>query len=189
MCDYRHWQYREESFEVSQSLKITYLLVFDFVFFWWQFALVTVGRGCLPNLVGDGTVENSRGANWILRLFYEEIGSHIGDGIYQKKSKSGCKSRISCKNSSRNKYKWSTHSQTESLQMGTEWIIHSTSYSIISVREGWWIALSCSWFERFFGRGQYEKSYCFLALQFHPDKNQHSQVSDVTKIINKAKEE
>ena len=41
-------------------------------FFWWRFAPVAVGRGCLPKLVGDGTAENSWGANWIPRLFYEE---------------------------------------------------------------------------------------------------------------------
>ena len=34
-----------------------------------------------------------------------------------------------------------------------------------------------------------KKSYCSLALQFHPDKNQHSQVSVVLKMINEAKEE
>ena len=34
-----------------------------------------------------------------------------------------------------------------------------------------------------------KKYYRSLALQFHPDKNQHSQVSDVIKMINKAKEE
>ena len=33
-----------------------------------------------------------------------------------------------------------------------------------------------------------EKAYRSLALQFHPDKNQHSQVSDVMKIINEVKE-
>ena len=31
-----------------------------------------------------------------------------------------------------------------------------------------------------------EKSYCYLALRFHPDKNQHSKVSDV---MNEAEEE
>ena len=34
-----------------------------------------------------------------------------------------------------------------------------------------------------------KNSYRSLALQFHPDKNQHSQVYDVMKMINKAKEE
>ena len=34
-----------------------------------------------------------------------------------------------------------------------------------------------------------KKSYHYLALQFHPDKNQSSQVSDVMKMINEAKEE
>ena len=34
-----------------------------------------------------------------------------------------------------------------------------------------------------------KKSYCSQALQFHPDKNQHSQVSDVMKMINEAKED
>ena len=34
-----------------------------------------------------------------------------------------------------------------------------------------------------------KKVYRSLALQFHPEKNQHSQVSDVMKIINEAKEE
>ena len=33
-----------------------------------------------------------------------------------------------------------------------------------------------------------KKAYCSLAPQFHPDKNLHSQVSDVMKMINKAKE-
>ena len=41
-------------------------------FFWWQFALVTVERASIPNLVGNDTVENSWGANWIPRLFDEE---------------------------------------------------------------------------------------------------------------------
>ena len=34
-----------------------------------------------------------------------------------------------------------------------------------------------------------KKAYRYLALIFHPDKNQHSQVTKVTKMINKAKEE
>ena len=34
-----------------------------------------------------------------------------------------------------------------------------------------------------------KKSYSSMALQFHPAKNQHSRVSDVIKMINKAKEE
>ena len=34
-----------------------------------------------------------------------------------------------------------------------------------------------------------KKFHCSLALQFHPDKNQHSQVSVVLKMINEAKEE
>ena len=39
--------------------------------FWWRFAHMTLGRGCLPNLVGDGTVENSWGVNLIPRLLNE----------------------------------------------------------------------------------------------------------------------
>ena len=34
-----------------------------------------------------------------------------------------------------------------------------------------------------------KKAYSSLALRFHPGKNQHSQVTEVTKIINEAKEE
>ena len=34
-----------------------------------------------------------------------------------------------------------------------------------------------------------EKAYRSLACRFHPDKNQHSQVSDVMQMMNKAKEE
>ena len=34
-----------------------------------------------------------------------------------------------------------------------------------------------------------KKAYRFLALRFHPDKNQRSQVLDVMKMINEAKEE
>ena len=34
-----------------------------------------------------------------------------------------------------------------------------------------------------------KKVYRSLALQFHPEKNQHSQVTEVIKIINDAKEE
>ena len=34
-----------------------------------------------------------------------------------------------------------------------------------------------------------KKSYRSLALRFHPDKNQHSQVLDVIKMINEAKED
>ena len=33
-----------------------------------------------------------------------------------------------------------------------------------------------------------EKAYSSLALQFNPDKKQHSQVSDVMKMINEDKE-
>ena len=34
-----------------------------------------------------------------------------------------------------------------------------------------------------------KKAYRSLDIQFHPDKNQHSQVSEVTKMINEDKEE
>ena len=34
-----------------------------------------------------------------------------------------------------------------------------------------------------------KKAYRYLALLFHPNKNLHSQVSDVVKMINKTKEE
>ena len=34
-----------------------------------------------------------------------------------------------------------------------------------------------------------KKAYSFLACQYHPDKNQHSQFSDVMQMINEAKEE
>ena len=34
-----------------------------------------------------------------------------------------------------------------------------------------------------------KKSYRSLAFRFHPDKNQHSQVSDAMKMIKEAKEE
>ena len=34
-----------------------------------------------------------------------------------------------------------------------------------------------------------KKAYCPLDLQFNPDKNQHSQFSDVMKMINEAKQE
>ena len=33
-----------------------------------------------------------------------------------------------------------------------------------------------------------KKAYCTLDCQFHPDKNKHSQFSDVMQMINKAKE-
>ena len=33
-----------------------------------------------------------------------------------------------------------------------------------------------------------KKSYRSLALRFHPDKNEHSQVTEVMKMINEAKE-
>ena len=49
------------------------------------------GSASLPNLVGNNSVENSLGENWIPILLYEETGSHIGDGIYQTKNKNGCK--------------------------------------------------------------------------------------------------
>ena len=77
----------------------------------------------------------------------------------------------------------------DSILTGKEWIIHSTSSSILSGTEGWFIALSCSWFEWLFNRGWYEKAYQSLSFRFHPDKNQHSQVPGVTKMINEAKEE
>ena len=34
-----------------------------------------------------------------------------------------------------------------------------------------------------------KKAYRSLALRFHPEKNQHSQVSDVMKMIHNAKED
>ena len=34
-----------------------------------------------------------------------------------------------------------------------------------------------------------KKAYHSLDLRYHPDKNEHSQVSDVTKLINEANEE
>ena len=34
-----------------------------------------------------------------------------------------------------------------------------------------------------------KKSYPSLSLRFHPDKNQHSQFTEVMKMINEAKEE
>ena len=34
-----------------------------------------------------------------------------------------------------------------------------------------------------------KKAYCSLALQFQPDKNQHSQVTEVMKMIKEAEEE
>ena len=34
-----------------------------------------------------------------------------------------------------------------------------------------------------------EKAYCSMALRFHPDKNNHSHVSEVMKTINEAREE
>ena len=158
-------------------------------FFWWLFALVNVGNASLPNLVGNDSVENSWVANWIPRSFYEEMGSRIGDGIYQTKSKSGRKYRIYCKDSERNKYSWSTHYQTDSLHTGTEWIVHSTSSLILSGREGWWIVLSCYCFEWLFNRGWYETILTFSGSSIYPRKNLHSQVSEVIKMTNEAKEE
>ena len=46
---------------VSERL-LTFGLLTSY-FFWWHFALVTVGRAILPNLVGNNNVENSWGAN------------------------------------------------------------------------------------------------------------------------------
>ena len=37
--------------------------------------------------------------------------------------------------------------------------------------------------------GDMEKAYFYLALWFHPDKNKYSQVTEVMKIINEAREE
>ena len=51
------------------------LLIFgslNFYLLWWKFAVVTVGRASIPNYVGENTVQNSWGANWIPRLFYKE---------------------------------------------------------------------------------------------------------------------
>ena len=33
-----------------------------------------------------------------------------------------------------------------------------------------------------------KKAYRYLALRFHPNKNQHSRVTEVMKMINKSKE-
>ena len=78
------------------------------------------------------------------------------------------------------------HSHTYSLHTGIERIIHSMSSSILSVREGQWIELSCSWFECVLPEDDLKKSYSSLAPQFYLEKNQHSQVSDVMKMINEA---
>ena len=55
----------------DRQWKTTYIGLLTLYFFLCRFAPVTVGHGCLPNLVGDGTVENSWGAHWMPRLFYE----------------------------------------------------------------------------------------------------------------------
>ena len=55
----------------GSEIILTFGLLTSYLF-WWQFAPVTVERSCLPNLVGDGTVENSWGANWITILFFDE---------------------------------------------------------------------------------------------------------------------
>ena len=55
---------------------ILILTTFGFVsslFSWCQFAPVTVERGCLPNLVVDGTIENSSSSNWIPRCLSRNI--------------------------------------------------------------------------------------------------------------------
>ena len=114
-------------------------------------------------------------------------GSRIGDGIYQKKIKSGWRSRIYSKNSARKQYTLSTNSQSDSLHTGTEWIIHSTRCSILSVKGGWIFSISCSWFQWVFDIGWYGKSYRKLALQFHPEKNKHPRASSVMRMINEAK--
>ena len=53
----------------------------NFYLSWWRFAPVTVGCVCLPNLVGDGIVENSWGANWIFILFIL-LGNRITHRIW-----------------------------------------------------------------------------------------------------------
>ena len=54
------------------SEKLITFELLNLFFFWWRFATVTVGCGCLSNLFGEGNVVNSWGANWISRLLYEE---------------------------------------------------------------------------------------------------------------------
>ena len=80
------------------------------------------------------------------------------------------------------------HSQLDSLHTGKEWIIFSTSCSILSVKGSFIFALSCSWFELVFNIGWYDKSYCKLALLSHPDKNKNPQYSTVMRMINESKE-
>ena len=71
------------SYPVSKRLPTFGLMTLSL--FWWRFALVTFGRSSLTKLFENDSVENSLGSNWIPRLFYEEIGSRIRDGIYQTK--------------------------------------------------------------------------------------------------------
>ena len=63
---------RNICFKLARQWRATYLWVVYFVLSWRRFAHGTVGRSCLPNAVGDGTVEKSWGANWIPILLYKE---------------------------------------------------------------------------------------------------------------------
>ena len=54
----QHFRCRRQSCGPGSERLLTFGLLTLYLFLW-QFAAVTVGRGCLPNLVGDGTVENS----------------------------------------------------------------------------------------------------------------------------------
>ena len=115
-------------------------------------------------------------------------GSCIGDVIQQTKIKSWCKSRIPSNKSAMKKYMWNTHSQSDSIHTGTEWIICLTTCLILSGKGRWWISLTCFWFKWVFKRGQDEKAYFYLACRFYSDRNKHSQAYDVMLMINEAKE-
>ena len=115
-----------------------------------HYIMTPVVRGHFRDRNKSVTIAQDNSTQWIIYWV-----SRIVDGICQIKIKSGCKSRISSKNSSRNKYMWSTHSQSDSLYTETEWIICSKSYSILPGKGGWRFSLSFSWFGWVFNRGWY----------------------------------
>ena len=148
---------------------------------------MTVGRSCLPNLVGDGTVENSWGANWIPRLFYKEIGSRIAFGIYQEKARAGANTESPAKYL-RVKYihEILTHRRTVFTWEYNELFIQRVlQYS--EDKKGDELHYRVLGLNNYSTEYDMEKAYRSLALKFHSDKNQHSQVSDVLRMIKEAK--
>ena len=75
----------------------------------------------------------------------------------------------------------------DSLHVGIEWIIRSTSSSILSGFGGWSFSLSCSLYEWVFNIGISKKAYRKLALLSDPENYKHPQASSPFCMVNEDK--